>query len=459
MVHGAVRARHDRVHRPGGAADPRRPGPGPPGEALGAVVARHESLRMRFGATADGKPVLAIDDDVPDRPARCRRRGRGARPPVRAGPAGRAVRPGRRAAAARRALPARRRRPRPAARRAPHRLRRLVDRHSRSASCVALLRRAPIRCRRCPCSTATSRAGSGPGTPTARTPAAWPTGASGSPACRRWSCPPTVPRPAEQTFAGAAQTSPLDRELVAALQRLAREHGATLFMTLLAAYAALLSRYAGQDDFAVGSPQAGRTHPELEPLVGMFVNMLVTRIDAGGDRPSPSCSPGSGTPRSTRYAHQDLPFEQLVSELNVARDVGRSALFQVVFALQNYAAPGRGRGRRAPRGRRSDGGPWRPGSTWSSRCSRATAGCRRVHLQHRPVHRDDRRAHRRPLPHGARRGRRRPATGRSSRPARAGERAGSCTDWNDTAADLPRHRHPARPGPAAGRRRPRTRRR
>ncbi len=153
--------------------------------------------------------------------------------------------------------------------------------------------------------------------------------------------PTDFPRPLEQTFAGAAHTITLDGGLVAALQRLAREHGATLYMTLLAAYAAVLARHARQDDFAVGSPHAGRTHPELEPLVGMFVNMLVTRIDAGGDPTFAQLLARIRESTLDGYAHQELAFEQLITELNMTRDVGRSALFQVAFALQNYTMPGR----------------------------------------------------------------------------------------------------------------------
>ncbi|MBV1856199.1 amino acid adenylation domain-containing protein [Catellatospora sp. NEAU-YM18] len=153
--------------------------------------------------------------------------------------------------------------------------------------------------------------------------------------------PTDFPRPVEQTFAGAAHGVTLDGELVGALQRLAREHGATLYMTLLAAYAAVLARHARADDFAVGSPQAGRTHPELEPLIGMFVNMLVTRIDAAGDPTFAQLLARVREATLDGYAHQDLSFEQLITELNVVRDVGRSAVFQVVFALQNYTSPGR----------------------------------------------------------------------------------------------------------------------
>src|SRR5206468_1550367 len=114
-----------------------------------------------------------------------------------------------------------------------------------------------------------------------------------------------------------------------------REQGATLYMTLLAACAALLSRHAGQADVAVGSPIANRTHREIEPLIGFFVNTLVLRAD---------CSPGQSfrqllvAVRATAleaFAHQDLPFEKLVEELQPRRDPSRTPLFQVLFTLQN----------------------------------------------------------------------------------------------------------------------------
>ncbi len=153
--------------------------------------------------------------------------------------------------------------------------------------------------------------------------------------------PTDHPRPTEQTYAGAAVHVNLDGALVEALQGLARSRGATLYMVLLTAFAAVLARNSRQDDFAVGTPSAGRNHPDLEPLIGMFINMLTMRVDAAGDPTFGTLLERVRERTLDAYAHQDLPFEQLITELNLVRDVGRSALFQVVFALQNYTSPGR----------------------------------------------------------------------------------------------------------------------
>jgi len=166
----------------------------------------------------------------------------------------------------------------------------------------------------------------------------WTAALAGLPALE---LPTDRPRPSVRRFEGAAHRFTLDAELSAALAGLGRAHGATPFMTLLAAYQVLLGRLAGQDDFAVGSPVAGRTRPELENLVGMFVNMLVFRARLGDD-------PGFGEflARTRRevldgLTHQEMPFEQIVSELGVTRDVRRSPLFQVTFAVHNFAATDR----------------------------------------------------------------------------------------------------------------------
>jgi amino acid adenylation domain-containing protein len=154
--------------------------------------------------------------------------------------------------------------------------------------------------------------------------------------------PTDAPRPPTQTFDGASHHFRVDSALTEDLTELGREHRATLFMTVLAAYQALLTRYTGQHDFAVGSPVAGRSHPDLDRTVGMFVNMLPIRADLAGD---PS---GHELVDRVRQAvlgaleHQDVPFEKVVNELKVARDISRSAVFQVMFVLQNYefqAAP------------------------------------------------------------------------------------------------------------------------
>src|SRR5574340_900419 len=147
--------------------------------------------------------------------------------------------------------------------------------------------------------------------------------------------PTDRPRPAQFSYRGEVEPCDFPVELTAALKALARKHNATLYMVLLAAFQVLLMRYSGQEDIAVGTPVAGRNRPELEGLIGFFVNTLVMRGDLGGD-------PGFGELLArTRhyaldaYAHQDLPFEKLVEELNPERDMSRNPLFQVMFALQN----------------------------------------------------------------------------------------------------------------------------
>ncbi|MFI7638049.1 amino acid adenylation domain-containing protein [Nonomuraea sp. NPDC049400] len=148
--------------------------------------------------------------------------------------------------------------------------------------------------------------------------------------------PADAPRPPELTYAGAAHHFSVAPELAERLDRLGREHGATPYMVLLAAFAVLLGRYSGQQDVAIGSPVAGRSLPELDNLVGCFVNMLAMRVDLSGD---PSFAELLGRVRdlaTDAYTHQEVPFERLVQELNVAREPSRSPLFQVLLAMQNY---------------------------------------------------------------------------------------------------------------------------
>jgi non-ribosomal peptide synthetase component F len=107
----------------------------------------------------------------------------------------------------------------------------------------------------------------------------------------------------------------LEPGLVEALTALGRARGATLFMTLLSAWQALLCRYGGQTDFAVGSPVAGRARPELDGVVGMFVNMLPLRTDLSGDPTVEGLLQRTRTTVLDALAHQDVPFEKVVNDL------------------------------------------------------------------------------------------------------------------------------------------------
>ena len=132
----------------------------------------------------------------------------------------------------------------------------------------------------------------------------------------------------------------LDAEVSRELRALSRREGATPFMTLLAAWQALLGLYAGEEDVVVGTPIAGRTRQETEGLIGFFVNMLALRADLSGD---PTWSELLGRTREAAlaaYAHQELPFERLVEELGVERSLAHSPVFQAVFALDRSGGRG-----------------------------------------------------------------------------------------------------------------------
>jgi amino acid adenylation domain-containing protein len=150
--------------------------------------------------------------------------------------------------------------------------------------------------------------------------------------------PTDRPRPPFQTFHGARKNLILPQALNEALRTLSRREGVTLFMTVLAVFQLLLHRYSGQDDIAVGSPIANRNRVEIEGLIGFLVNTLVLRTDLGGN---PTFRELLGRVRETAlgaYAHQDIPFEKLVMELNPERNTSHTPLFQVMLVLQN--APG-----------------------------------------------------------------------------------------------------------------------
>ncbi|WP_151770721.1 non-ribosomal peptide synthetase/MFS transporter [Streptomyces abyssomicinicus] len=161
------------------------------------------------------------------------------------------------------------------------------------------------------------------------------------------------PRPPRQRFDGASVTRTLDPGLTAAIGELGRAHGATPFMTVLAAFTALLARCTGRDDFGVGTPVAGRTRPEFENTVGMFVNTLVLRARLSDD---PTFADLLARTRDTvidALDHQELPFARLVEELNVPRDPSRQPLVDVLFSLHDLP-PGGGPGNAGDSG---DAGP------------------------------------------------------------------------------------------------------
>jgi len=147
--------------------------------------------------------------------------------------------------------------------------------------------------------------------------------------------PTDRPAPYLQSYRGKTQYLELPKKLKDALVALSQREGATLFMTLLAAFQTLLYRYSQQTDIVVGSPIANRNLSEIEALIGFFVNTLVLRTDCSGN---PTFRDFLGLVREVTlgaYAHQDLPFEKLVEELHPERSPNRHPLFQVVFGLQN----------------------------------------------------------------------------------------------------------------------------
>ncbi|AME05064.1 non-ribosomal peptide synthetase [Bacillus siamensis] len=147
--------------------------------------------------------------------------------------------------------------------------------------------------------------------------------------------PADKPRPAVRSFAGGNVSCTLDAETASGLHRIARDHGSTLYMVLLAAYNTLLARLSGQEDIIVGSPIAGRPHKDLEPILGMFVNTLAIRTEPKGDKRFTDYLAEVRQAALEAYEHQDYPFEELVERLGVQRDTSRNPLFDVMFVLQN----------------------------------------------------------------------------------------------------------------------------
>ncbi len=148
------------------------------------------------------------------------------------------------------------------------------------------------------------------------------------------------PRPAVQSFHGDRLSVVVPVDVVAGLNAWSRRENATLYMVLLAAFNALLHRYTGQNEVVLGSPIANRNLPEVEGLIGFFVNSLVMRnsVDGNADFRELLARVREGTLGA--YEHQDLPFERLVEVLEPERDLGRNPLFQIIFAVQNAPLEG-----------------------------------------------------------------------------------------------------------------------
>ncbi|HEX3095097.1 MAG TPA: amino acid adenylation domain-containing protein [Candidatus Angelobacter sp.] len=142
-------------------------------------------------------------------------------------------------------------------------------------------------------------------------------------------------RPADQEYAGAWYELVLDERLTAGLKKLSQQHGATLYMTLVAAWAALMGRLSAQQDILIGSPVANRRQGDLEGLIGFFINTLVLRTDLSGRPDVGELLERVKTQALGGQQHQDIPFEQVVEAVQPERSLAHSPLFQVMFAWQN----------------------------------------------------------------------------------------------------------------------------
>ncbi|MGB6222959.1 condensation domain-containing protein, partial [Haloferula sp.] len=146
--------------------------------------------------------------------------------------------------------------------------------------------------------------------------------------------PTDFPRPPVRSHHGERFSIPLPKDLAERLIRLGEGEGATLFMTGLAAFAALLERYGANGESVIGTPVSGRPSAESNALIGFFVNTLVLRLDSSGDPTFKSMLERVRQSTLKDFAHQQTPFERLVEELKPTRDPGRSPLFQVMFSVQ-----------------------------------------------------------------------------------------------------------------------------
>jgi amino acid adenylation domain-containing protein len=147
------------------------------------------------------------------------------------------------------------------------------------------------------------------------------------------------PRPSVRTHRGARRSLALPATLTESLKAMSLQEGVTLYMTLLAAFQTLLYKYTGQTDMVVGTPIAGRNRTEIEGLIGLFINTLVMRTDLSGNPTFRELLARAQEVALGAYAHQELPFEQIVQEFQLERGLSQNPLFQVMLILQNVPTP------------------------------------------------------------------------------------------------------------------------
>jgi non-ribosomal peptide synthetase component F len=160
----------------------------------------------------------------------------------------------------------------------------------------------------------------------------WREQLAGSPALE---LPADYPRPVARSYAAASEQIRIPARLAHGLREVCRREGVTMFMVLLSAWQVVLGRWAGQEDVVVGTDVANRLRPELESLVGFFVNQLVIRTDLKEDPTVRELLARVRKACLAAYDHQDVPFDRIVEELLPDRDLGRNPLFQVMFVWQN----------------------------------------------------------------------------------------------------------------------------
>jgi len=162
----------------------------------------------------------------------------------------------------------------------------------------------------------------------------WKTQLAGAPMLLE--LPTDRPRPATQSFEGARQFLKCPDGMLDNIKLLCRQEGATLFMTMLAAFGTLLYRWSGQEDMLIGTPVSGRSRTEVEPLIGYFSNSVVLRLAIGGDPTFRELMRRVKEVSLAAYSYQDLPFEKLVIEMQPQRDLSYSPMYQIMFSVGEH---------------------------------------------------------------------------------------------------------------------------